>query len=344
MNRADIDLIIAHMNNHACKREDGKEFPNQYPLLAEAMKRRCVPDAKLGLGKYRPIAHDLPDIAEMLGVPNPKRADDELIETTMEHVESVRKDMHKGVRSGLAPAIFMWLWQQDQEYCQNLLARMHFDLQAARAEHEEGGPRLEATGAASFSVFNLQGQIARAQHRLILIAQNHWHMVSPQHGHADRYWPLLLSALERGVDIDIVAMHPDIGPRSVLPPDHLSPPDAVTLWSLFMNTPEFPRQLENCWATLAAWEEDYRNSDYPEGAQLGAFRAYGSYFNPLTFSLVDPEQDDGIIVLSPRTPDPRAASRPQYAIHKGADPEGFNYYWSTVENSLSDHHWVKIVG
>jgi hypothetical protein len=341
MNGDDIERIVKHMRTTAYLREDGKKFLNQFPLLAEALSARCAPDPTLGTGKYRPLACQLPALADELNLASPVNPDAADIETTTERVEQARKDMQRGSYSSLAPAMILWLWRHHEIYARSFVERLGYNLQAKQAESLAN---VQSIGTAAHSVFTLRGQIAVAQSRLVLVAQNHWHMVSPQHGHAEFYWPLLRGALERGVDIDIVAMHPDVGPRGRIGPHQLPAPDAIGVWSAFMNTPEFPDQIEHCWTTFSEWERWYREEEYLDDTRLGSLRAYGAYFNPMTFTIVDPDRDDGFAILSPRTSDPRSASRPQYLVRKQENREGFNYYWSTVENALSDDHWVKFVG
>jgi hypothetical protein len=64
----------------------------------------------------------------------------------------------------------------------------------------------------------------------------------------------------------------------------------------------------------------------------------------MTMSFVDPEESDGIVVLSPRTNDPKSTSRHQFAIYKEQNPDAFTYYWAYAQNALSDYHWVKMIG
>lgn len=344
MDRQVIDLIIDHMRGHSCARSDGNVVSNQYPILAEILAERCQPHPTDGGSKYRGIATQLPAIALELGTRSPIRLDDPSIEATMERIERARIDMLKGVRSSLAPAMLMWLWRHNEPFARDFLQKIGFDISSARSSIQAGSmARIEPAGTAANSLYTLHGRIAAARSRLVLVAQNHWHMINATDRHGSRYWPLIKDALERGVDIDIVAMHPDIGPRGRSVADFIVP-DAIAAWAAFMHTPEFKVQIDHCWTTLAEWESWYSEGDYFINADLGAFRAYGAYFTPLTFSAIDPDENDGVIVLSPRTPDPRSSARPQFLVRKDTNPEAFNYYWSSIENCLLDHHWVKMVG
>lgn len=345
LKRETVDSIIEHMRSHAHKAPDGREFPNLYPLLAKALANRCQPyadQAKQGGGKYRPLAKELPSIAEKLGIKGPLRERGQDIDVTMEIVERARIDMSsKGSKSNLAPAMLVWLWQTDEPYTRRFLRQINFDLAAAEANELA---HVEAAGVASNSPYTLLGQIEATTSRLVLIAQNHWHMVSTEDRHGYRYWPILLNALKRGIDIDVVAMHPEIGPRGRV--EGPLPASAVDAWALFMHTPEFPTQLKTCWERFAQWHAFYCAARDEAGGSstMGAFRALGAYFTPVTMSVIDPDDQDGMIVVSPRVGDPKSASRPQFAIYKDTNPEGFTYYWSYIENALADHHWVKILG
>lgn len=336
------------MRSSAHVQPDGVTIPNLYPLLAEALAERCTPypDREVrGGGKYRPLATELPVIAAELGTLSPLKDKNQTVEATMEIVERARIDMRKGSRSQLAPAMIVWLWRKDEQYMRRLFRKIGFDLAVAYAIlTNESLAQSELLGVASNSLYTLQGQIEATRSRLILIAQNHWHMVSTADRHADHYGPLLLAALERGIDIDVIAMHPDIGPRGQIIGDR--PASAVAVWSLFMNTPEFPEQLEICWQRLEQWGAAYRNARNARSPsqKMGVFRAFGAYLIPNTISVIDPGGQDGMMVVSPRTSDPKSASRPQFAIYKDNNPEGFTYYWSYIENSLSDRHWFKMIG
>jgi hypothetical protein len=347
LSRDTIDLIIEHMRATAFTRPDGTQVPNLYPALAEALHKRCRPyldQVARGGGKYRPLAEELPAIAEELGTRSPIKDRHQSVETTMEIVERARIDMGRGSRSELAPAMIAWLWRTDETYARGFIQRIGFELASVETMLQQ--TRLapnEQFGAVTGSLFTLEGQLETARSRVVLVAQNQWHLVSTEDRHGDRYWPMILDALSRGIDVDVVAMHPEVGPRGQAS-DGL--PNAISVWSGFIHTPEFPAQIEKCWQRLHQWGAAYRSAReaHAEPKTMGAFRAFGAYLTPVTLSVIDPENSSGVIVVSPRTSDPKAAGRPQFVIHKEDNPQGFTYYWSYVENALSDQHWVKLVG
>jgi hypothetical protein len=174
------------------------------------------------------------------------------------------------------------------------------------------------------SPFDVLELIRVARHRLILTAQNHGFMTF-----SDRtpvIEELLFRKLEAGLVIEIIAMHARAQP---IPSGRPSPPaDACAVWADYLRVPQFSEQLDRCWDTLARWHQ--RASVVATSRRL---KIKGAYFLPLSISIVDPEDDHGFLVMSPRPAHEASASRPQFIITKQHERPIFNYYWHTVRNS-----------
>jgi len=100
------------------------------------------------------------------------------------------------------------------------------------------------------SPFDLYEIINVASSKLVLIAQNHWYMTNDEgKKQEEQFWPRIEKALKRGVDIDIVAMHPDIKPLK-LASFKKPPADAISVWSHYMRGNEFPNHVKKTWESL----------------------------------------------------------------------------------------------
>lgn len=119
------------------------------------------------------------------------------------------------------------------------------------------------------SPFGLEQILRTAKKRAILVAQNHSVMTLRINDAPERFWGILESHLQRGVDIDIVAMHPDVGIRGVATADT---PAARRLWALYMQSDAFEDHLEQCWQTLREWATKFDSLQMVDDRVRGKFR------------------------------------------------------------------------
>lgn len=292
---------------------------------------------------YGVIAKDMPAIAQRLGFNDFDQYSD--IGEIAAAIETISKDIRRSRHVRLVPAFVSWMWQQDTDYTRRFLQEIGFDLEHSQKD-EAPADDAGVSGIQHSSAYTLERVLAMARSRVILVAQNHWHMVAAQDRDGFRYWPLIVDALTRGVDIEIVAMHHLVGPLGRQRAGHepATHPDAVTLWSLYCTAPLFSRQLDDFWTAMGEWDRLYRALQPKDEARLGNLTMLGAYFTPLTMTVIDPDEADATLVVSPRTPDPKSTIRPQFVARKIVNPDTFAYYYGDIAHALSDHHWVKMFG
>jgi hypothetical protein len=338
--RRNLDLIVDHLSLRVGGDTIGKR-QTQLPMLADIVRRLCARLQARGERKYSRIANELPAIARQIGVViNQTKLND--IDQLMEEIERCIIEVGRNVRSYLAPAFLEWVHVNDPQEVDWLLSEAGFNKSQITHPQEKF---LWELGQQGDPTTDLQAAIRIAKSRLILIAQNHWFMMSAEKNGSYLFWTLLSEAIVRGVDVDIVAMRAEISssglPISGNDPDE---PDAVALWSLYMGAPQFPRQIDECWMRFAEWDRMYKELSDSTDICLGNLRIFGAYFVPFTMTIIDPDIEDGYLVLSPRTPNNKSVSRPQFMIKKNKEPYAFNYYYGDVQFQLVNEVWVKIFG
>jgi len=150
-------------------------------------------------------------------------------------------------------------------------------------------------------------------------------------GAKDRIWSSLKEKLASGVNVQIVAMHPSASLAQT------SGELACRVWENYMGSPNFLEHLEDCWATLRAWWRDYKATSL-----TGRLSIHGAYFLPLSINVVDPDRDEGFIVVSPRLAQEANSSRPQIIFNRKYEPKVFEFYWHWLINSNSNAAWRSI--
>ena len=191
------------------------------------------------------------------------------------------------------------------------------------------------------SPFDLQQLLKMAKQKIIMVAQNHYYVTSNRDDGSERFWPLIESALLRGVDIDIVGMHTDVLPK-VRDEIKNSVPSAVDVWSHYMNAAAFEEHLDECWETLQIWSSRYQELRSASSGHIGTLKLVGAYFTPLTVTIVDPELPTGFLVLSPRTGHEASEPRPHFILRRRYENKAFNYYHKTVTNGLANGGWQRL--
>ncbi|MEQ8328094.1 MAG: hypothetical protein RIE84_11280 [Parvibaculum sp.] len=188
----------------------------------------------------------------------------------------------------------------------------------------------------STSPFDLEQVLAIAKRRLVLIAQNHWFMTDAPHGGHERFWPQFVRKLKSGVDIEIVAMHRDVEPVVKTTSET---PDAYALWANYMEAEAFETHATACWKTLETWQAAYDSLEADEGSKIGALRIYGAYFTPLTMKMVDPDTNNGLIVVSPRGPLRVSHNRPEFVLRRRHERKAFDYFRLMIEEGPVNQGW-----
>ncbi len=141
------------------------------------------------------------------------------------------------------------------------------------------------------SPFDFGETIRVARKRIVFVAQNHRFMTDPR-TELD-CWKKIKAALERGVSVEIVAMHGDVKP-SKLGTSNEEPADAVNLWAHYLNAAAYFKHLEECWITLSSRKKRAKENG------LDGLKIIGTYFPSLTITIVDPDESTGFLILSPR--------------------------------------------
>lgn len=187
------------------------------------------------------------------------------------------------------------------------------------------------------SPYDLEQLLKISRERLILVAQNHWFMTRSDNN--EKFWELTKRALSRGVEVDIIGMHRDARPPDAGGGDI---PDAFELWALYQHAPAFNTHAGECWTALKTWAERYQKLSETTENTLGTLRIFGAYFTPLTISVVDPDTDRGLIVLSPRTSSQVSMARPQIILRRKYDEAAFKYYRQSIDNASGNEGWKRM--
>lgn len=198
---------------------------------------------------YVSFAAELGPIAFSFGFGNDADRKNGFATVRPETVAEQRNNLAKGANRGLFPVMLCWLWVHDRYDTQVLFETCGFPYIDAIAQLESA----DRTAADNVLVapqnknkFDLSFLLENAKDRIILVAQNHWHLISQPANSETDFWPKVAAAVERGVTVEIVAMHPDAEPP--LPLGDV--PDAIQLWTLYMKAPAFRSHVIKCWDTL----------------------------------------------------------------------------------------------
>jgi len=182
------------------------------------------------------------------------------------------------------------------------------------------------------SPYDLENVIKVAHESIYLLAQNHYYMTErSKRGARERVWQLLTDKLRSGVDVQIVAMHPRTsfnGTPGQLPCD---------VWQAYMAAPKFLEHLRECWTTLSEWWTEYR-----KGSFSGNLAILGAFFLPISINIIDPDRDEGFIIMSQRIAQEANASRPQLIFSRKYEPKVFEFYWHWLNNSNANASWEGI--
>lgn len=185
------------------------------------------------------------------------------------------------------------------------------------------------------SPYDLEEILKVVQHRLVLVAQNHYYMTQNEL----KFWPLIENLLNREVDIDIVAMYPEAEKHTFYSRKEgekyksEQAPNVSKSWACYMNANIFLDHVEKTWRAFYEWDKQY---DKLCKDKIGNLKFWSAYFTPVTMSFVDPEGDSGFLVLSPRIGYSANSSRPQFILKKNVCSTSFNYYWTDVNSNLSN--------
>ena len=190
----------------------------------------------------------------------------------------------------------------------------------------------------SQSPYDLEELMNVTSKRLILIAQNHGYMTVQKEDDDSgdkKFWPLVKGMLERGVTVQIIAMHADAKPAKLESAQN-GAGDALSVWAHYMRADRFFKHVDKTWEGLKKWSERYRDLD----SCTGRLQIYRAYFTPITLSVVDPETGSGTLVVSPRPAHDASGPRPQFIVSEKYCPVTFSYYWGTIKNSFdNDKSW-----
>ena len=197
---------------------------------------------------------------------------------------------------------------------------------------------LSKQGGSPYDLYEL---VNVATEKLVLIAQNHYFLIDETYRkESEKFWPRIMKALINGVQITIVAMHPDVRPQK-LANYETAPVDAISLWSHYMNASAFKNHVDYTWEMLLKWKSQFNNLKKTNECN-GELKIYGAYFTPLTISVVDPSNENGFMVISPRPANEANYNRPQFIIYRKSANTTFEYYWSTILNSIAQHAWIEM--
>lgn len=318
------------------------ETDNLLPLLADLIRSMC--QSVKGGTKYTIIAEQLPRIAEKLEIydfrPDMMREGQSVEQIVKDRlVAMARKESPEEPR--ILHALVSWAWDRKPDEVRRFLESHGFDVRAAESDKPEShlaGSQGKDEGYGLTSILN------DAKQHVIIIAQNHRTTVAALDREGRKYWKQISNALTRGVSVTFVAMHPDATPKGkMLSGTDDRPASAVDVWANYLHFPYFRDQLEETWAIFAEWHDAYRDLAklYP---RIGALAIYGSYFQPNSITIVDPDMLRGYLTISPRTSDHDATTRPHFLIRRAVDEVEFEYYHKHFRKAVQDGDWVRIYG
>lgn len=316
---------------------------NLFPAFAAHVREICKRPTNHRDRQYDGIARELPAIARSMGIrtfENDKIDDGRDPEKI---IDDHLKSMTQETESGLVRPFLAWAWKKDEVGLADFLSAAGFKNPADQVV-EAATPTFRPAGEQADSLYDLKNVFSLAQQHVILIAQNHWHMASSR----DTYWPLIEEALRRNVTVDLIAMHPDVGPeggfldRGEQADQSQLPAHAVNMWTSYLRWPKFIPQLEEMWGVFRDWRKAYRDMEESEPKRLGKFRTYGSYFQPNTITAIDPQMYRALMIVSPRTSNSDSVGRPQFLIEKARDPGAFTFFWRYIDYGISNDMWPLV--
>ena len=348
-----IASIVEYLATHTGKKIKGQSretetTKNQFPAFASHIRALCKHRKNHINTQYDLIGRELPSIASLMNVRSFN--EDKLAKgaSAASVIENALKDMGKGTRSALIEPMLKWAWERDEASLMAFLQGLGFHQMKA-ASPNTTTPIIRPVGSQGTSNYDLPEIFRVAEQRIVLIAQNHWHMVSSRTDDGYLYWPQIEKALRRGVTVEIIAMHPDAAPRGGFlnrkNPTEQSPlpADPLNTWANYMNCDKFVGQVDQMWEVFADWRRLYGEikANWTTG-RLGAFKTYGSYFQPNTITAVDPEKLKGFVVVSPRTSDTNSKGRPQFLLDRAVEMEAFTYYVRYISDGISNDIWPVV--
>lgn len=317
----------------------------QMAKLYEVIKDNCPSGSR---PKYRAMIKPLADIAESAGVPFKAAEGEEAARDQAEHI----RDKVVSLRNRHAPKEFglllLWAWTARGDLTEPILKAFNLDPASMIADARSrlsGRPVPVLAFLQEKSARDLSYLIQRATKRIVLIAQNHWYMINQEAGSDTDFWPKIKDALTRGASVEIVAMHRD-APQ---PFSHLPPSDAVGIWTRYLKEEQFPAHLAKCWATLdrfaaayAAEKEAIERKARLRHKKAGTLKIYRAWFLPMTLSFVDPDHDDALVVVSPRTSATKSGTRPDFIFKQDDHPDLYSHYWSFASHGEAHQLWQQI--
>lgn len=343
-----MDAFVAHMAITAGSKFNQRTkqtvaTANLFPAFADYVRAVCKKPINHRDRRYDGIARELPAIARSMGIATFEndRIDDGRDPEAI--IENALKYMSQETESGLVKPFLAWAWKKDESGLTQFMASAEF-INPADQPPQTATPIFRPAGEQADSLYDLKNVFALAEQRVILIAQNHWHMASSR----DTYWPLIEEALLRGVTVELVAMHSDVGPEGgflnrVEEADQTQlPAHAVNMWTSYLRWPKFIPQLDEMWNVFRDWRNTYDDIVASGPRRLGKFRTYGSYFQPNTITAIDPDMRRSIVIVSPRTSNSDSVGRPQFLIEKARDPAAFTFFWRYIDYGLSNDMWPLV--
>lgn len=298
-----------------------------YKELAKAVMEVCPRERPR---KYASLGDKLAPIATAFDIGDLNKRDQ--IERA-KIISEQRKDLADGKWRSLAAPLLYWLDTTHPDRAQKIYKAGGFDAEATRMRIESTLPHVSGIAAypQNKNPFNREYMLANATERVVLMAQNHWQIVGHRPAGSSDFWLKIKSAIQRGVIIEIVAMHPEASP----PIPSETPPDAIDLWGLYMKAPLFRAHVTRCWKEFSRFEKlygDMRPPEEPDDERKLIF--HRTYFNPISMAMMDPKTDKAMIVMSPRTANEVSGTRPEFVIRKEDNEDTFLYYESFIENAL----------
>lgn len=337
--RAFIEAAIEHFGSQSEDRGKRRAYHKGFDLLASAL--RSISKAQLP-DRYLPIAQEIASIGRAFGKRMGSDTDAAIMSNAIQ-IASHIKGMGAGAPSGLAAPLLCWLWLNKRESAVAIFEKTDFKYEAEyRRIEERARPDVSGVLVAQQdrNRFNLAYLIDHAEARIVLVGQNHWYMVSQPAGGQTDFWPRIEAAVRRGVTVEIIAMHPNAVPP--LPDD--DPPDAIRLWSHYLKAPALPAHVDRCWQTLDRFAHAYRELHVREGYAEDRLNIYRAWFVPLSMTVIDPLSDNGMAVLSPRTPSEISGKRQEFVLRRKDHPDAFLYFWSFVDNGIANQGWQAVRG
>lgn len=304
------------------ERRSGKE--SSFAKLAEEL--RAVTKSAAA-PRYSLAARSLENHAASFGVTVGTSDERGLAANIGQHIN----DLAIGKPRTFAAPLLYWLWSDHRDAAVKVFTAVNFEHEVEyrrAASQRAAGSSQAIVVQQNRSPYSLANLLDEAKGRIVMLAQNHWHMITQPAGTPTDFWRRIEAAIRRGVTVEIVAMHSDAPP----PLPHDNPPDPIKLWSFYLKAPAFSDHVDQCWGTLNRFLKEYRKIHDEESYEEDRLKIYRSWFLPMTMTIVDPLLDNGIAVLSPRTASEISGPRHDFILTRRNNLEAFLYFWSFAEN------------